>query len=269
MLCGQSTAYSSDQKRAANLAVIKLLTDAVENGDVTDMQEKAFCLWNISDSFAMLRDSESLYKNHRKLEALVDRMTEKYLFYPVCDTTQRFTLALGGAESYWFGMYKKAVEANSEITAENECIAYEAHRAAMAVNPRLNIDPAHTDFSRDAFEGFLSKCQNSIQYDFYRLIFLSSVMTAYGEKIQVGQLCEKLLPDLCSEDAPEIYVTGEWEKLNKPRSSKNRAAVGIIAAVNALININDTDTAIEIYSSAKKNGLAANGYIENRLKYKG
>ena len=42
-----------------------------------------------------------------------------------------------------------------------------------------------------------------------------------------------------SEDMTTEFVCGEWEHLNRMRSAKNQANVGITAAVNALIDIGE------------------------------
>ena len=75
-----------------------------------------FCYWNISDSYAMLRKPDEQYTNHQNFYKLLETMDAKYIFWLVCDATQRFTLELGGYGEFWWEIYKNAILSNKTIT---------------------------------------------------------------------------------------------------------------------------------------------------------
>ncbi len=55
---------SIQEKHLKDLTLIDYLQTALKNNELKETEEKGFAYWNISDSFAMLRDSKALYKNH-------------------------------------------------------------------------------------------------------------------------------------------------------------------------------------------------------------
>lgn len=265
-LAGQRNDHSFEEKNLSDRSVIGYLNDLL-NSRPNDFIDAGFCLWNISDSYAMMRDGERLYGNHKKFVELLSDKPSLYSFWTVSDTTQRFTLISSGYESFWHDLFQNAAE-NSDVTEENYRIVYEAHRAALSVHPSLKIPETHLLYADKKFEEFIQKKKNISEYAFYRLIYLSSSMKAFGRiEIDIESLCADFFKKLRSDDEPSEYVCGEWEYFNRVRSEKNRANVGITAAVNALIDVGETRRAAELYRTAKKYGLPENSYINKRLVY--
>lgn len=264
-ISGERSAKSFEEKNSSDMSVIgymNYLLDSCEN----DFLNTGFCLWNISDSYALMRDGENLYKNHRKFAELLSDKPIKYSSWAVSDTTQRFTLIASDHENFWHDLYRNAVE-NGGITTENYRSVYEAHRAAMAVHPLLKIPEEHLLYAEKNFSEFIQNNKNVDEYNFYRLIYLSSCIKAFGQTdTDVESLCCGFFPKLKLDDVPTEFVCGEWEYLNRVRSEKNQANVGITAAVNALIDVGEIKRAAEIYSTAKEYGLSENIYINKRLK---
>ena len=259
---GERNAKSPEEKITSDMSVIEYMKYLLNNcNDILDM---GFCLWNISDSYALMRDGENLYKNHKRFAAYLSDKPDKYGFWTVSDTTQRFTLISSGYESFWYELYHNAVE-NCEITSENYRITYEAHRAALAVHPSLKIPEEHLHYADKKFSEFIqnNKCAEN---NFYRIIYLSSIIKAFKRTdIDIESLCSDFFKKLALDDTPSEFVCGEWEHFNRVRSEKNQANVGITAAINALIDIGEMKRATELYNTAIKYGLPHNVYIDKRL----
>ena len=262
---GERNKKSAEEKRSRDLKLLEYMRHLIDSGEAKDFEDKCFCLWNISDSYAMLRDSENEYFNHVKFANLVSRGENKYSFWTVCDATQRFTLILGGKGEFWELLYRDAAE-NSVVTDENYRIAYEAHRAAMSVHPALNISKDFLLYADDKFSLFLENNKNRREYDFFRLIYFSAAMKAFRNKeLDIETLCSDFFNLLKKEEMPRQFLLGEWGNFNSPRGERNMAVVGITAAVNALIDIGENNRAENIYIEAKSFGLPENAYINKRL----
>lgn len=264
-LSGERNGISFEEKNSSDISVIEYMNFLLVNRQ-NDFLDTGFCFWNISDSYALMRCGEKLYENHRRFAEFLSNKPSKYSFWTVSDTTQRFTLISCGNESFWHELYRNAVE-NSEITEDNYRIAYEAHRAAMSVHPSLEIPEEHLLYADKKFREFIQRVKNVNEYHFYRLIYISSYMKAFGRAdTDVESLCSFFFKHLSIDDIPSEFVCGEWEHLNRIRSFKNQANVGITAAVNALIDIGEKHRAEELYLTAKGYGLPSNTYISKRLE---
>lgn len=244
---------------------VKYLSDILMTDNIDNMLA-GFCYWNISDSYAMLRQSDNLYDNHLKFCKLLENMSEKYIFWVVCDATQRFTLELGGYGDFWWELYRNAVNADIDI-AENERIVFEAHAAAMSVNPILKTTSSNLQSAKDCFSKFIKKQHSTECLDFYKLIYSALCLKCFGEEpYDILNLIGIFLPLLKEKNTDNFFATGEWGNLNGRRSKYNMAQVGINRAINAFIDTNKIIMARELYTTAIDNGLSANLYIEKRLK---
>lgn len=224
-----------------------------------------FCYWNISDSYAMQRKSEEQYANHLDFCKLLETMDSKYKFWAVCDATQRFTLELGGFGDFWWELYAKAIDLNSETT-DIERIVFDTHVAAISINPKVDTPKSRLYLAKDNFEKFVKYSANPENEAFYKLVYSSLVLKSFGdEEYDVLNLCHQVMPFLKENTPGNEYAVGEWERLNAPRSRQNMAQVGINRAINAFIDVGKKAGAKELYNEALKNGLNRNTYIEKRL----
>lgn len=265
LCCGERNTKSGAEKNFKDKAVIDYMRYLLNSNAVCDFEDIGFCYWNISDCYAKLRDSEQEYENHRKFADFLSNGDFKYSFWSVCDTTQRFTLILGGYGEFWQKLYQNAAE-KTPVTDENYRIAYEAHRAAMSVHPALDISDDFTKYADTMFRNFLDSNREREECGFYRLIYLSSAMKAFGKAdTDIEALCSEFYRYLGCENSESEFVTGEWGFLNRERSERNRAVVGITAAVNALIDIGEIQRGRELYGEALRYGLSENAYIRKRI----
>lgn len=244
--------------------IIEYLTSILSTNDADNLLT-GFCYWNISDSYAMQRKSEELYANHFKFCKMLDTMASEYKFWSVCDATQRFTLELGGFGDFWWEHYEKAVDLNPKTT-DIERIVFDTHVAALSINPKVETLKSRLYLAKDNFEKFVMNSANPENEAFYKLMYSSLVLKAFGdEACDVLNLCNRISPFLKENIPDSEYVVGEWERLNTPRSRHNMAQVGINRAINALIDVGKKTQAKELYNEALNYGFNRNTYIEKRL----
>lgn len=267
-LYDQRVKYSGDEKRKADEKRLEFFKDALESGEFTDKEDIAFLFWNISDTYALLRDGERLCENHARFAEHLGTMSFPYLFWLVCDASQKFTLQLGGYNDFWYDLYKNACEHNQIVTAENEHIAYESHRAALGRIKQLECGTDNLNYARAKFEKFLEQTKNSEQYEFYNMIYKTNMMKVFGVLYSdIDAACRKFYSGLNATEEKSEYVPGEWQKLNGSRSERNRSVVAVTAAVNAMIDCGyDTEKIRSLYTEAVESGLPHNAYIEKRIK---
>lgn len=245
--------------------IISYLQSLIKNKTVTDFEDVGFCYWNISDNYAMLRDGQSLYSNHKNFYEHIKNENNSYLYWLVCDATQKLTLEKDGYADFWWNLYKKAVEQNSD----NNCnfVEFNAHRAALYKSPFLPYSNDNIPLVRTNFENFLNKTKETPEYSFYKIIYLSLISRfSFIDKAEMKSLCEGLFSGLSHPKITSNTLIGEWKGCITPFSIYKQAAVGINSVVNTFIYDGDIKTAKEIYVRACDMGLPKNRYIETRLK---
>lgn len=264
-LAGERTTYSREEKRKQDLAVIDFLQPALYGNVLKGTEEIGFAYWNISDSFAMLRDSGNLYKNHCEFSDFLKDKPSKYLFWLVCDATQRFTLELGGFADFWWDCYKTALSKNVNMNGI-EKITFECHNAALSVTPAVKTPVGYLELAKNNFRSFLGATESSDNYIFYETFYYALCLKAFGSaERDVFDLGMRLFPWLKSEKSQNDFLIGEWKMLNGQKSKYDMARVAINRAINALIDTGSDETARELYVEARAYGLSKNAYIEKRI----
>lgn len=264
-LMGERTTYSREEKRKQDLAVIDFLQPALYGNVLKGTEEIGFAYWNISDSFAMLRDSGNLYKNHCEFSDFLKDKPSKYLFWLVCDATQRFTLELGGFADFWWDCYKNALSKNVGMSGIG-AITFECHNAALSVTPAVKTPVGYLELAKNNFRSFLEANESSDNYIFYETLYYALCLKAFGSaERDVFDLGMRLFPWLKSEKSQNDFLIGEWKMLNGQRSKYDLARVAINRAINALIDTGSGEPARELYGEAIACGLSKNVYIEKRI----
>lgn len=257
--------FLQEEKRKQDLAVIDFLQPALYGNVLKGTEEIGFAYWNISDSFAMLRDSENLYKNHCEFADFLKDKPSQYLFWPVSDATQRFTLELGGFADFWWDCYKTALSKNVNMNGI-EKITFECHNAALSVTPAVKTPVGYLELAKNNFRSFLGATESSDNYIFYETFYYALCLKAFGSaERDVFELGMRLLPWLKSEMSQNDFLVGEWKTLNEQRSKYDLARVAINRVINALIDTGSDETARELYVEARAYGLSKNAYIEKRI----
>lgn len=264
-LAGERTTCSREEKRKQDLAVIDFLQPALYGNVLKGTEEIGFAYWNISDSFAVLRDSENLYKNHCEFADFLKDKPSKYLFWPVSDATQRFTLELGGFADFWWDCYKNALSKNVGMSGI-EAITFECHNAALSVTPAVKTPVGYLELAKNNFRSFLEANESSDNYIFYETFYYALCLKAFGSaERDVFDLGMRLFPWLKSEKSQNDFLIGEWKMLNGQKSKYDMARMAINRAINALIDTGSGEPARELYGEARAYGLSKNAYIEKRI----
>lgn len=263
---GQRFAISAEEKRKKDIALISYLKSVLDNELVTEFEDVGFCYWNISDNYALLKDGHALYNNHNQfLNHLNNQEDTKYLFWLVCDATQRLTLQKDGYGNFWWNVYQNAVESN----VNNDLFFSEfiAHRAALYYNDSFVVSQDQLVFAKSRFEKLLEKAKFSDEYDFYKIVYLSLVSKYSNEdhSKELCKRCENLFVYLNCPQTTNDYLVGEWKSFVTPFDKKKQGIVGISSAINSLIFCNRIKEAKELYYDACAFGLPQNHYIEKRL----
>ena len=257
--------FLQEEKRKQDLAVIDFLQAALHSNELEGTDEIGFAYWNISDSFALLRDSNNLYKNHCEFADFLKDKPSKYLFWPVSDATQRFTLELGGFADFWWDCYKNALSKNVGMSGIG-AITFECHNAALSVTPAVKTPVGYLELAKNNFRSFLEANESSDNYIFYETLYYALCLKAFGSADRdVFGLGMRLVPWLKSEKSQNDFLIGEWKMLNGQKSKYDMARVAINRAINALIDTGSGEPARELYNEAKAYGLPGNAYIEKKI----
>lgn len=264
-LCGQRHGIAQEEKQRLDGLCIDYLQSLLQSGVLTEAEDMGFCYWNLSDNHALMRESSALYENHKAFYEYLKPMDSKYLYWLVCDGTQRYVLENGGYSDFWWNIYREANERNTDIAAY-EGIVFEAHRAAFHPNP-CRTDFASQTYAEEAFAAFLQDRKGSENYPFYYLIYQSLYLHVFGScGDNLAVLCSGFYEKLEIPRKPMDTVCGEWRNfLTENNDICRQARVGICAAVNSLIYTNQCKKAGEIYFCARAHGLPQNRYIEKRI----
>lgn len=257
--------FSQEEKRKQDLAVIDFLQAALRSNELEETDEIGFAYWNISDSFALLRDSNNLYKNHCEFADFLKDKPSKYLFWPVSDATQRFTLELGGFADFWWDCYKNALSKNVGMSGIG-AITFECHNAALSVTPAVKTPVGYLELAKNNFRSFLEANESSDNYIFYETLYYALCLKAFGSaERDVFDLGMRLFPWLKSEKSQNDFLIGEWKMLNGQKSKYDMARLAINRVINALIDTGSGELARELYGEARAYGLSKNAYIEERI----
>lgn len=247
----------------ARYALIAFLQSSIDCGDAATFEDVGFCYWNISDQYALLRDGDRVLRNHRRFYEHVKQGEAPYLYWLVCDATQRLTLEKDGYGDEWWSWYREAVTANK---AQGSAMEFQVHRAALYKSPVLELSADRFCFVKKNFETFLAKTKGREESPFYYAVYRS--LLARYETVEEAELCRlgsELLTGLAAEKHTSPYLIGGWGSFITPFSARKRAEVGLNAVINALIDTHHLQSAKGLYTDAVTAGLPQNTYIEKRL----
>lgn len=263
-ITGQRAPVSPEEKKKKDLELIKYLENVIADGEVAAFEDVGFCYWNISDNFALLRDGHALRKNHQAFYEHIMAQDKSYLYWLVCDATQRLTLEKDGYSDWWWSVYRETVSCNRE--SANLFAEFCAHRAALYKNPVFSPKEGYIAFAMASFESFLEKAKNTSESSFYRLIYLTAVSKyTKTDNREIRTLSEQMIPNLSYADEPSDFLVGEWRSFTTPFGKRKCAIVGITSAVNALIDMGELREAKDLYQIACESGMPGNTYIEKRM----
>ena len=261
---GQRVAANGRQLQKYDAELITFLQNALSNGELDTFEEKGFALWNISDSLALLRQTEKLYVNHKCFYGLLKTAHPKYLFWAVSDATQRLTLEVGGHGRLWRDIYN---EANGDFLEPREHFAeFSAHKAAMYTTAAVPFEKTDILNVADRFERFLERVKGTSEHQFYASV-AKSLGAKHGltSKSELTDLFYGLVGGLSQKKEPKPFLTGEWLSFTTPPCQRTQSEQGIAAVINALCDISHPSTADELYKTALEKGFPKSNYIQCKM----
>lgn len=246
------------------LLLIDYLKSLINNKAVTNFEDIGFCYWNISDSYALLKDGHQLLDNHKMFYDYIKNYDKKYLLWLVSDATQKLTLKHHGYNEFWWQVYEEAVIQNQNGT--NLFALFCAHRAALYTNKITVCNKQNLDFAIKRFQEFLKVTRDTDEYLFYKTIYLSLIASFMPfDKNELKNLCENWYYYLSQPTAQSKFLIGEWQSFITPFNKRKQAEIAINAVINAFIYNNELKLAKCLYQTARNSGLNKNIYIEKRL----
>lgn len=244
--------------------LITYLQELIQKTILNTPEDIGFCYWNISDHYALMRNGTAVYSNHNTFYQYLTAYHTKYLYWLVCDATQKYALEDAGYTNFWWELYHQANEKNLP-EKDWEAIAFTAHRAALSLRSGKQAETYHLD-AKEQFQCFLQHTRSSESYTFYHLIYHSLCLRAFRSTEEpLELLCEPWYSFLSLSKTERPYEIGEWNSFNETFNRHWQANIGICAAVNALIDTEQNKIAKMIYTKAQTYGLPQNAYIEKRI----
>lgn len=261
---GERSSITVEYKREKDLNLIAQLKSFIDKNIATDFEDIGFCYWNISDNYALLRDGHSLCENHKEFYRHIINGAPCYLNWLVCDATQRLALEKDGYSSFWWDLYRQAVEQNP--SNQYHFAEFHIHRAALYSNNQLGHSSDSFHYAKRNYEKFLAKTESTSENLFYRLIYLCLVSKLSPvESSELCSLSHRLFEYLASSKTANGFLSGEWNSFVTPLDKREQAIIGITSAVNALIYCNDIKEVKDLYVEGCTMGFPKNHYIEKRL----
>lgn len=244
--------------------LIDYLKSLIDNRIVTDFEDIGFCYWNISDSYALLKDGHLLFDNHKSFYDCIKNQDKKYLLWLVCDATQKLTLEHHGYENNWWQIFKEAIIENQD--SANHFTLFCAYRAALYKNKTTVCKKQNLDFTVSHFQRFLVNIKSTDEYLFYKTIYLSLISGFLPfNRDELEHLCEVWFSLLSQQKNKSSFLIGEWQSFVTPFDKTKQAEIAINSAINAFINNDELKLAKYLYQNARNFGLNKNLYIEKRL----
>jgi hypothetical protein len=200
----------------------------MDNADLS-IFEKGWAFWNISDSYAIMREPIMEHQNHVEFVAWgKENLHPDQLHWFVSDATQALTLSLGNKLEDWIEWYEYACEYSSKNSA-NRGVRFESHRAMAATCIQLDMlayieNPLLRMNELIAEDG---EWENRIfsKVTYYSLLLEkgyksndSVVMKDAKENIQ--SFIDEVLLELKNGKEQQGTLLGSWEDLNECRQSK-------------------------------------------------
>lgn len=246
------------------LLLIDHLKSLINNKLVTDFEDIGFCYWNISDSYALLKDGHQLLDNHKMFYDYIKNHNENYFLWLVCDATQKLTLEYHGYGEFWWQVYEEAITKNQNTT--NHFALFCAHRAALYTNKTVIHTKQNQDFVANRFQEFLETTKNTDEYIFYKTIYQSLTASLMPfDKNELKSLCENWFCYLSQPKAESQFLIGEWQSFVTPFDKLKQAELAVNSVINAFIYNDELKHARYLYQTARNFGLNKNSYIEKRL----
>ena len=223
-------------------------------------KESVWVYWQISDHLGLLRESERLAKVFQEFCSFVNRVGGVYVYMPICDSTQRLTLLLGGHYDMWYKQFDYALE-KVQLGKTNQRILFEVIRSSIGI---FTDDRVFTKRNRltqgfALFEEFLSRNEDLDNYLYYKMIYYSLRIKA--KDVIFFNLKEELywiiklvqqLDGMINNEETESYMFGSLEDWTLEQNPGVTSKVGITNLLFALLEKSEHKICKKVINNLKR-----------------
>ncbi|MEK4526184.1 hypothetical protein CXK86_03780 [Paenibacillus sp. BGI2013] len=253
--------------RGDHQGMIELLKN-YEQSRKLSVHERGWVYWNVSDGYALLREPEPLYANHREFfEWGKENLAPEQLHWIVSDSTQALSLSLGNYFDHWMDWYQYACD-NAPKLDTNRGVRFESHRAlggSLWVLERYSeMDSVLENMNQliQEDETWSNILFARITYNKQRLAYLYHV----GEVREVNLLLDETLNLINKIDWSALdqiknqEVVGSWRQLNSSSNSQRDVHIAMNNLACILTDIEKVEESVGLFRRLQDNGYALNGY---------
>lgn len=239
-----------------------------EQSSRLSVNERGWVYWNVSDGYALLREPELLYANHREFfEWGKENLAPEQLHWIVSDSTQALSLSLGNYFDHWMDWYQYACDYAPKLDT-NRGVRFESHRAlggSLWVLERYSeMDSVLENMNQLIQEDvtWSNTLFAQITYNKQRLAYLyhsgevGEVNLLLNETMNlINKIDWSALDQIKTEEA-----VGSWAQLNSPNNSQRAIHIAMNNLACILTDIEKVEKSVELFRRLQDSGYALNGY---------
>lgn len=253
--------------RGDHQGMIELLKN-YEQPRPLSVNEQGWVYWNVSDGYALLREPEPLYTNHREFfEWGKENLAPEQLHWIVSDSTQALSLSLGNYFDHWMDWYQHACD-NAPKLDTNRGVRFESHRA---LGGSLWVLERYSEM-----DSVLEKMNQLIQEDetwsniLFARITYNKQRLAYlyhsSEVREVNLLLDETMNLINKIDWSALdqiknqEVVGSWGQLNSSSNSQRDVHIAMNNLACILTDIEKVEESVGLFRRLQDSGYALDGY---------
>lgn len=253
--------------RGDHQGMIELLKN-YEQSRKLSVNERGWVYWNVSDGYALLREPELLYANHRAFfEWGKENLAPEQLHWIVSDSTQALSLSLGNYFDHWMDWYQYACDHAPKLDT-NRGVRFESHRA---LGGSIWVLERYSEMG-----SVLENMNQLIQEDeswsnilFARITYNKQCL-AYlhhsSDVREVNLLLDETLNLINNIDWSALdqiknqEVVGSWGQLNSSSNSQRDVHIALNNLACILTDIEKVEESVGLFRRLQDSGYALNGY---------
>ncbi|WP_339302886.1 hypothetical protein [Paenibacillus sp. FSL R5-0519] len=239
-----------------------------EQSSRLSVNERGWVYWNVSDGYALLREPELLYANHREFfEWGKENLAPEQLHWIVSDSTQALSLSLGNYFDHWMDWYQYACDYAPKLDT-NRGVRFESHRAlggSLWVLERYSeMDSVLENMNQLIQEDvtWSNTLFARITYNKQRLTRLYHAGDVVGVQALVNETMDSI-DDINVEALPisrKDEVVGSWEDINVSRNSQRDINIALNNLACILTDIERYEESMKLFMQIQERGHHMNSY---------
>ncbi|PQP80746.1 hypothetical protein C0Q44_26325 [Paenibacillus sp. PCH8] len=247
--------------------MIDLLKEYVQSSKLS-VNERGWVFWNVSDGYALLKEPELLYANHRAFfEWGKENLAPEQLHWIVSDSTQALSLSLGNYFDHWIDWYRYACDHAPKLDT-NRGVRFESHRA---LDGSLGVLERYSEMD-SVLENMIQLIQEDETWSnilFARITYNKQRMTRLyhaGDVVGVVALVNETMDwiDESSYEALRISrkneVVGSWEGMNVSRNSQRDINIALNNLACIFTDIERYEESVKLFMQVQERGHHLNAY---------